>query len=54
MNSVIRHHTSQYKHIDKKFSEKVAKSFYVDDFNSIVQNVTEGEGLYKKITIYGR
>ena len=34
--------------MDKNFSEKVAKSFYVDDFNSTVQNVTENQGLYKK------
>ena len=29
----------------------MAKSFYVDDFNSTVQNVTEGEELYKKIKL---
>ena len=33
MNSVIRYHASQYKDIDRKFPEKVAKIFYVDDFN---------------------
>ena len=46
LNSVIRYHASQYKDIDKNFSEKVAKRFYVDDFNS-----TEGEELYKKIKL---
>ena len=40
-----------YKAIDKNFSEKVSKSFYVDDFNSTVQNVTKGEELYKKIKL---
>ena len=43
MNSVIRCHASQYKDIDRKFPEKVAKIFYVDDFKSTVQNNTEGE-----------
>ena len=51
LNSVIRYHASQYKDIDQNFSEKVAKSFYVDDFNSTVHNVTEGEELYKKIKL---
>ena len=51
LNSVIRYHASQYKDIEKNFSEKVAKSFYVDDFNSTVHNVTEGEELYKKIKL---
>ena len=51
LNSVIRYHASQYKDIDKNFSEKVAKSFYVDDFNSTVDNVTQGEELYKKIKL---
>ena len=51
LNSVIRYHASQYKDIDQNFSEKVAKSFYVDDFNSTVDNVTEGEELYKKIKL---
>ena len=51
LNSVIRYHASQYKDIDKNFSEKVTKSFYVDDFNSTIQNVTEGEELYKKIKL---
>ena len=32
----------------KKVGPKGPKSFYVDDFNSSVQNVTENEGLYKK------
>ena len=50
-NSVIRYHASQYKDIDKNFSEKVARSFYVDDFNFTVHNVTEGEELYKKIKL---
>ena len=54
LNSAIRYHVSQYKDIDKNFSEKVTKSFYVDDFNSTVHNVTEGEEekvLYKKIKL---
>ena len=51
LDSVIRYHTSQYKDTDKNFSEKVAKSFYVDDFNSTIQNFTEGEELYKKIKL---
>ena len=34
-----------------KFSDKVAKSFYVDNFNSKVQNVMEGGELYKKIKL---
>ena len=51
LNSVIRYHVTQYIDTDKNFSEKLAKSFYVDDFNSTVQNVTEGEELYKKIKL---
>ena len=51
LNRVIRYHATQYEDIDKNFSEKVAKSFYVDDFNSTVHNVTEGEELYKKIKL---
>ena len=39
------------KDIDKNFSEKNAKNFYVDDFNSTVHNITEGEELYKKIKL---
>ena len=29
----------------------MAKGFYLDDFNSTVHNVTEGEELYKKIIL---
>ena len=42
---------NQYKDIDKNFSEKVAISFYVEDFNSTTHNVTEGEELYKEIKL---
>ena len=49
LNCVIRYYASQYIDTNKNISEKVAKSFYVDDFNSTDQNVTEGEELYKKI-----
>lgn len=51
LNCVTRYHASQYKDIDKNFSEKAAKGFYVDDFNSRVQNITEGKELYKKIKL---
>ena len=51
LNSVIRYHASQYKDIEKNFSEKVTKRFYVDDFNSTVHNFTEDEELYKKIKL---
>lgn len=52
MNCVTRYHASQYKDIDKNFSEKATKGFYVDDFNSRVQNITEGKELYKKIKLW--
>ena len=51
LNSVIRYHARQYIDTNKNISEKVAKSFDVDDFNSTVQNVTEDEELYKKIKL---
>ena len=51
LNSVTRYHACRYKNIDETFSEKVAKSFYVDDFNTSVQNVKEGKELYKKIKL---
>ena len=41
LNSVIRFHASKYKNVDKEFSGKVAKSFYVDDFNSPGKNISE-------------
>ena len=48
LNSVIRFHASRYKNVDKEFSEKVAKSFYVDDFNSTAKDISEGIEIYKK------
>ena len=47
-NSVIRFHASKYKNVDKEFFEKVAKSFYVDDFNSTAKDISEGIEIYKK------
>ena len=51
LNSVIRFHASKYKNFDKEFSEKVAKSFYVDDFNSTAKDISEGIEIYKKIKL---
>ena len=51
LNSVIRFHASKYKNVDKEFSEKVAKSFYVDDFNSTAKDISEGIEIYKKIKL---
>ena len=51
LNRVIRFHTSKYKNFDKEFSEKVAKSFYVDDFNSTAKDISEGIEIYKKIKL---
>ena len=48
LNSVIRFHASRYKNVDKEFSEKVAKSFYVDDFNFTAKDISEGIEIYKK------
>ena len=42
LNRVIRFHASKYRNVDKEFSEKVAKSFYVNDFNSTAKNISEG------------
>ena len=49
LSSVVRFHASKYKNVDKKFSEKVAKSFYVDDFNSTAKDISEGIEIYKNI-----
>ena len=49
LNSVIRFHASKYKNVDKEFSEKVTKSFYVYDFNSTAKNISEGIEIYKMI-----
>ena len=35
----------------KSFSEKVAKSFYVDDFNSAAKDISEGIEIYKEIKL---
>ena len=51
LNSVIRFHASKYKNVDKDFSEKIAKSFYVDDFNSTGKYISEGIEIYKKIKL---
>ena len=51
LNSIIRFHASKYKNVHKDFSEKVAKSFYVDDFNSTGKNISEGIEIYKKIKL---
>ena len=51
LNSVIRFHASKYKNVDKEFSERVAKSFYVDDFNSTAKDISEGIEIYKKIKL---
>ena len=51
LNSVIRFHASKYKNVDKEFSEKVAKSFYVDDFNTTAKDNSEDIEIYKKIKL---
>ena len=51
LNSVIRFHTSKYKNVNKGFSVKVAKSFYLDDFNSTTQDISKGLEIYKKIKL---
>ena len=51
LNRVIRFHASKYKNFDKEFSEKVAKSFYVDDFNPTAKDISEGIEIYKKIKL---
>ena len=51
LNRAIRFHTSKYKNVNKGFSGKVAKSFYLDDFNSTTQDISEGLEIYKKIKL---
>ena len=51
LNSVIRFHGSKYKNVDKEFSEKVAKSFYVYNFNFTAKNISEGIEIYKMIKL---
>ena len=47
LKSVVRYH-------DRKFPEKVAKIFYVDDFNFTVQSNAEGEEtLVTNINFFG-
>ena len=43
--------TSKYKNVDKEFFEKVAKSFYVDDFNATAKKISECTEIYKKIKL---
>ena len=51
LNSVIRFRASKYKNVEKEFSEKVAESFYVHDFNSTAKDISEGIEIYKKIKL---
>ena len=51
LNSVIRFHASKYKNVEKEFSEKVAESFYVDDFNSTAKDISKGIQICKKIKL---
>ena len=51
LSSVVRFHASKYNNVEKTFSEKVAKSFYVDDFNSTAKDISEGIEIYKKIKL---
>ena len=51
LNSVIRFHPSKYKNASKEFSEQVAKSFYVDEFNFTAKDFSEGIEIYKKIKL---
>ena len=51
LNSVIRFHASKYKNVDKEFSEKVAKSFYVNDFDATAKDISEGIEIYKKMKL---
>ena len=51
LSSVVRFHASKYNNVEKKFCEKVAKSFYVDDFNSTAKDISEGIEIYKKIKL---
>ena len=51
LSSVVRFNASKYNNVEKKFSEKVAKSFYVDDFNSTAKDISEGIEIYKKIKL---
>ena len=45
---LLRFHANKYENVDKKFSKRVAKSFYVEDFNSTTKDIFEGIETYKK------
>ena len=45
---LLRVHANKYENVDKKFSKKVAKSFYANDFNSTAKDIFEGIETYKK------
>ena len=51
LNGTVKTHAEKYDKIDPEFSKKVLRHFYVDDFNSGVNNVTEGVDLYKKMKL---
>ena len=50
LNNVFRFLASNYKNVEE-FSEKVTKTFYVDDFNSTAKNISEGSEIYKKVKL---
>ena len=48
LNSVVKMHVEKYQEIDPDFVMKMKRSFYVDDFNTSVQNYEEALNLYEK------
>eukprot|EP00794_Sanderia_malayensis_P004267 gene4267-biopygen3471 len=54
LNAVLRYHISLYQGRDPNLSEKLAKSFYVDDLVSGSKNVEEGRELFQNAKAYMR
>ncbi|XP_046856074.1 uncharacterized protein LOC124449168 [Xenia sp. Carnegie-2017] len=48
LNSTLRHHISKYLQCDREFSEKLLKSFYVDDLASGESSTERAYQLYRK------
>ncbi len=48
LNATIRHHVEKYESEDPKFTEKMKRSFFVDDLVTGARNIEEAFDLYKK------
>jgi hypothetical protein len=49
LNGTLKTHVEKYRDIDPQFTDKMLRSFYVDDFDSGVNCLEEGVEVYKKV-----